>query len=271
MGCARSAPLDLVEVFGNLPPPFSQKLDAIAMQHRSSFLLFSKDQVLQWAIQEQGLYGRRLMLGPMSKHPSFQRLPAPFATKIDACVCISHTHGTLLLFSGDMVVQMNEWSIETPMALKEHPLFSELPPPFSKQIDAAACIDRSQGRLLLFSGGEVMTYSCWPIIDPGSSRVLVPPQPTGASDRFAELPPPFNAAGGGVGAAVCVSSLRAVAAGKAELVLFGDGKVCRYAGGHDAPAGARLQAGPVATQPPGEESAGPAAVATSSATVAPDG
>jgi len=72
----------------------------------------------------------------------FAQLPEPFSKKVDAAMCVSNKKA--YLFSGNLVIEYNPSAnekgkrvLKDPVDVKKHPIFGELPMPFSSHIDAA--------------------------------------------------------------------------------------------------------------------------------------
>merc|ERR1712046_343855 len=96
----------------------------------------------------------------MGEHEVFSQLPPPFNEKVDAAMMI---HSALCwLFSGGLVVMYDtdhrhtQRLKEGPVPIKEHEVFSQLPPPFNEKVDAAMMIHSAW--CVLFSGGLVVMY-----------------------------------------------------------------------------------------------------------------
>jgi hypothetical protein len=96
--------------------------------------------------------------------------------------------------------------------------YNELPPPFDAQVDAAACVDNERRHLVLFSDGQVLTYSAWIYAHHGR-RVIEAPCSTKDHPIFGELPAPFDTK---IEAACCVNSRRM------HFLLFSRGQVMLY-------------------------------------------
>jgi len=99
------------------------------------------------------------------------------------------------LFSGDLVLDYNPNKyleagsrIITPARkIKDHPVFSQLPWPFDRGIDAA--IQESEKCTLVFKEDQVLEYNTWSL--DAQNRVLKEPCKMIHHPVFVQLPPPF--------------------------------------------------------------------------------
>ena len=201
-------------VFAQLPPPFSEKIDAWAwntfdwLQYRKerTDYFFSGDQVITYTLWPWERQDRRVQMQAMkiSEHPVWKDLPAPFNQKIDA---ISWNGGRFkdmryYIFSGDQVIEYTLWDnyhkktrvMRRPCKIAEHELFKDLPPPFNQKIDAITQSGvRGRTRIeWIVSGDQVVEYLMYSPPRAGGGRLHSPPSSIVANPVFDELPPPFS-------------------------------------------------------------------------------
>lgn len=173
-------------VLSQLPSPFNNKIDAVITKFAGGSTevnyIFSGSQVVEYTTWRNA--GSRVKSPPkeICEHPEFKQLPAPFNKKIDGV--ISKFVGTdseiNYIFSGNQVIEYTTYKhaksqVRTPaMPIRNHPVFSQLPAPFSEGIDAAIVkfAGSSRERIYIFSRNMVIEFTTW---SHATERVRSPP------------------------------------------------------------------------------------------------
>ena len=180
-------------LYGDLPAPFSAKVDAaFEVDGVPVMYLFCGDSVLRYDAWPDHNTKNRVEAMPctIATSPVFNELPAPFNMKVDAAVSfnVSSPDGrrvnkrTVILFSGDQTITyaaVTEYDgskvLSAPCAIAASPLLGQLPPPFNTKIDAAVCVENTYRSVVFFSGNQAIRYSVHPYKE--GNRILAGPVP----------------------------------------------------------------------------------------------